>query len=73
MSDPKTMAKAIKTSRRTFLWAAGAGGAATVAAIAAKLAPAKLASATKDSQDKKAGKGYQDTAHIRSYYRTTEV
>ncbi|MCX7154178.1 MAG: hypothetical protein WCR74_09685 [Betaproteobacteria bacterium] len=65
--------KAIKTSRRTFLLAAGAGGAATVAAIAAKLAPAKQASAPPDSQDKRAGKGYQDTAHIRSYYRTTEV
>lgn len=69
MSDTK----AIKTSRRTFLLAAGAGGAATVAAIATKLAPAKQAAAALDAQGKRAGKGYQDTAHIRNYYRTTEV
>ncbi len=70
MSDTK----AIKTSRRTFLLAAGAGGAATVAAIAAKLAPQRV-SEVRDPQDKdkKSGQGYQETAHIRNYYRTTEV
>ena len=72
MSDTK----AIKTSRRTFLLAAGAGGAATVAAIATKLAPQRV-SEVRDPQDKdkdkKSGQGYQETAHIRNYYRTTEV
>ena len=47
MSDTK----AIKTSRRTFLLAAGAGGAATVAAIAAKLAPQRV-SEVRDPNDK---------------------
>ena len=72
MSDTKT--KAIKTSRRTFLLAVGAGGAATAAAIAiaAKVAPQQRVSAD-PAQDKKSGKGYQETAHIRNYYRTTEV
>ena len=70
MSDTK----AIKTSRRTFLLAAGAGGVATVAAIAAKLAPQRV-SEVRDpkDKDKKSGQGYQETAHIRNYYRTTEV
>ncbi len=64
--------KVIKNSRRTFLLAAGAGGAATVAAIAAKVAPQRV-SKVNEPQGKKSGKGYQDTAHIRNYYRTTEV
>jgi hypothetical protein len=59
-----------KLSRRNFLLAVGAGGAATAAAIAAKTVPQQPAP---ELQDKKAGKGYQDTAHVRHYYRTTQV
>jgi hypothetical protein len=68
MSDTKT----IKTSRRTFLMAVGAGGAATAAAIAAKVVP-QPASGAQGAKDKKSGKGYEETAHIRNYYRTTQV
>ncbi|TMH51238.1 MAG: twin-arginine translocation signal domain-containing protein [Betaproteobacteria bacterium] len=60
-----------KLSRRNFLIAAGVGGA-TAAAIAGRALtpnePKALA-----SNDKRRGKGYQDTAHVRSYYNTAKV
>lgn len=59
-----------RTSRRNFLLTVGVGGAATVAAIAAKSVP--QAGASKQKKDKKAG-GYQLSEHVRSYYRTTLV
>jgi shikimate 5-dehydrogenase len=59
-----------KLSRRNFLLAVGAGGAATAAAIASKsVTPAVEEVAT----DNKRGKGYQETAHVRSYYNTTKI
>ena len=57
-------------SRRKFLLAAGAGGAAaTIAVVAGKDAQkqAKPASAAAD------GQGYRVTEHIRNYYRTAKV
>ena len=61
-----------KLSRRTFLIVAGVGGAATAAAIAARaLAPNEPKAVA--SNDKRRGKGYQDTAHVRSYYNTAKV
>jgi hypothetical protein len=65
--------KAIKNSRRTFLLAVGAGGAATAAAIAAKVSQPQRSAETEGAPDGKSGKGYQETAHIRNYYRTTQV
>jgi hypothetical protein len=61
---------ASKISRRKFLLAAGAGGAATVAAVAATNGP--------QAQPKKAeavtgSKGYHVTEHIRKYYATTKI
>jgi hypothetical protein len=58
-----------RLSRRNFLLAAGAGGAATAAAIVAK-APATGPSAGKD---KRATRGYHSSEHINNYYRTTKV
>lgn len=59
-----------KLSRRNFLLAVGAGGAATAAAIVSKsVTPATEKVAT----DGKRGKGYQETAHVRSYYNTAKV
>ena len=59
-----------KRSRRTFLLAVGAGGAATVAAIGAKTLPqTAVAKATPEPESK----GYQLSEHIRNYYRTTLV
>jgi nitrous oxide reductase len=61
-----------KLSRRNFLIAAGIGGAATAAAIVAQaVTPDKPQAAA--SKDKRGGKGYQDTAHVRSYYNTANV
>jgi len=65
MSNSKT-----RTSRRNFLLAVGAGGAATVAAIGAKTLPqAEQATAKKEPQ----GASYRVSEHIRNYYRTTLV
>jgi hypothetical protein len=59
-----------KRSRRTFLLAVGAGGAATVAAIGAKTLPRTAEARAKPEPE---GKGYRLSEHIRSYYRTTLV
>lgn len=60
-----------KHSRRDFLIAVGAGGAATAAAVAAKVASTPPPSRSGD--DKRRGAGYEETAHVRNYYRTTQV
>jgi shikimate 5-dehydrogenase len=61
-----------KTSRRNFLLAVGAGGAATAAAIASRAIPVEEPTAVA-SKDKRRGKGYQETAHVRTYYNTAKV
>ena len=60
-----------KLSRRNFLLAAGAGGAATVAAVAIKVAPQVQPSTT--GTGKRSTKGYAASEHINNYYRTTKV
>ena len=64
-----------RTSRRNFLIAISAGSAATVAAVAGKVVPQpKPATAGSDPRgEKRSGKGYEETAHVRNYYRTTQV
>ena len=47
-----------RKSRRNFLLAVTAGGAATAAA---------------PDKSKRTGAGYAESAHIRNYYRTTKV
>jgi shikimate 5-dehydrogenase len=64
--DPKKPA----LSRRNFLLTVGAGGAAAAAVVAGKKAPAPDAPA---SADKRATSGYQASAHVNNYYRTTKV
>ena len=59
-----------KLSRRNFLLTLGAGGAATAAAVVTKAPPMKPAPAL---SDKRATRGYQETAHTNNYYRTTKV
>ena len=61
-----------KLSRRNFLIAAGVGGAATAAAIAGRALTPEEPKAVA-SNDKRRGKGYQETAHVRSYYNTAKV
>ena len=60
-----------KLSRRSFLLAVGAGGAATAAALVAtrKSTP----SAPVSGQSKRATRGYHASEHINTYYRTTKV
>lgn len=58
-----------KLSRRNFLLTVGAGGVATVAAVAGtqpKAQPKKAAAAP-------GSRGYQLTEHVRKYYATTKV
>jgi uncharacterized protein YciI len=61
-----------KLSRRNFLLVAGAGGAAAATAIAARAISKEDPKAVATS-DKRQGKGYQETAHVRSYYNTAKV
>lgn len=61
-----------KLNRRNFLFAVGTGGAAAAAAIAGRVLPADGPQAVADN-DKRGGKGYQETAHVRSYYNTAKV
>jgi nitrous oxide reductase len=61
-----------KLGRRNFLLAVGAGGAATAAAIASQAISADEPKAVA-SNDKRRGKGYQESAHVRSYYNTAKV
>ncbi len=59
-----------KVSRRTFLFAATAGTAATATAIAIK------SNATKSKPTRGASEsqqGYQLTEHVRNYYRTAKI
>ena len=65
MSEKKSV-----LSRRNFLATVGAGGAATAAVLIGKKAQAPDAIA---STDKRATRGYQATAHVNNYYRTTKV
>lgn len=67
----KTTATRLGLSRRNFLLAVGAGGAVTAAAVAGKVVSQPEAS--KAGGEKRRGAGYQETAHVRNYYRTTKV
>ena len=60
-------------SRRHFLLAVGAGGAATAAAVVAGTAATKAPATPAQNGDKRRGKGYEETAHVRRYYSTTKV
>ncbi len=59
-----------RNSRRNFLLALGAGGAATAAALVARQ-PQPDPKA--DSKDKRATRGYHVTEHVNDYYRTAKV
>lgn len=58
-------------NRRRFLFALGAGSAATAAGIAAR----NVTQAPQDTGEAQQprSKGYQETEHVRNYYRTTRV
>jgi hypothetical protein len=58
-----------RLSRRNFLLAVGAGGAASAAAIVAKKSPLSQPA----EKGKRASRGYHATEHVNNYYRTTKV
>jgi len=59
-----------RLSRRNFLLAVGAGGAATAAAIVAK----EVAQAPPLSgHGKRATRGYHASEHVNTYYRTAKI
>ncbi len=60
-----------RLSRRKFLLAAGAGGAATAAAIVAH--NARQMQPAPGKGDKRATRGYQASEHVNHYYRTAKV
>ena len=66
-------ARGSKLSRRHFLFAATAGGAATAAAMVARKSGAPEAAPAPSTNDKRATRGYQASAHVHNYYRTTKV
>jgi len=58
-------------NRRRFLFAVGAGSAASAAAVVTtSVAQAPPAAG---ANDKRKTRGYHDSEHIRSYYKTTKV
>jgi len=71
MSMSSTKSKTL--SRRNFLLAVGAGGAATAAAVVAGKSVKTVPAAPAQGSDKRRGKGYEETAHVRSYYNTAKV
>jgi shikimate 5-dehydrogenase len=62
--------KKARLSRRNFLLAVGAGGAATAAAVVATKETVK---ATTSGSGTRETRGYQATEHVNNYYRTTKV
>ena len=60
-----------RRSRRNFLLAVGAGGAATAAAIVAKNVPQPKPASS--GQGRRATRGYQVSEHVNNYYRTTKI
>ena len=60
-----------RLSRRNFLLAVGAGGAASAAALVAHNKSGETQPAT--GSGKRATRGYKVSEHINNYYRTTKV
>ncbi len=60
--------RAKRPSRRHFLLSLGAGGAATAAAVITSNVSQKPS-----GRPKRASAGYQESAHVRNYYRTAKI
>ncbi len=59
-----------RPSRRTFLFAVGAG---SVAAAAAVMNGGHPTSQQSSAREKNGGQGYRLTGHVRNYYRTAQI
>lgn len=62
----------VQPSRRGFFKAVAIGGAAAAAAVATTVVGERKA-LTNVGADNSTPTGYRETAHIRHYYRTTQV
>ena len=59
-----------RLSRRNFLVTLGAGGTAAAATIVAQNVKP---TAPTQGKSRRSASGYQESAHVRNYYRTTKV
>jgi hypothetical protein len=63
----------VKSNRRDFFKAVAVGGAAAAAAVATTVVGQRSAPTDAVVADPSKPVGYRETAHIRHYYRTTQV
>lgn len=63
----------VKPSRRGFFKAVAIGGATAAAAVATTLVGERKILSDNAVADDSKQLGYRETAHIRHYYRTTQV
>jgi len=63
----------VKPSRRGFFKAVAIGGATAAAAVATTIVGERKAVTPAAGADASTQTGYRETAHIRNYYRTTQV
>lgn len=59
-----------RLSRRNFLLTLGAGGTAAAVSLVAKNSPP---AAPAHDRSRRGTGGYQESAHVRNYYRTAKV
>jgi hypothetical protein len=64
--------KNVQESRRGFFKAVAIGGATAAAAVATTLVGKRIAPTNVVAEDQ-TRTGYRETAHIRQYYRTTQI
>lgn len=62
----------VKESRRGFFKAVAIGGATAAAAVATTVVGKRIAPTNVVSEDQ-TRIGYRETAHVRQYYRTTQI
>lgn len=65
--------KNVEPSRRGFFKAVAIGGAAAAATVATTLVGQRAAAPDAAAAEDSTQAGYRETAHIRHYYRTTQV
>ncbi len=66
-------AKDVQASRRGFFKTVAIGGATAAAAVATTIVGERKPVITAAAGDAPKQTGYHETAHIRQYYRTTQV
>jgi len=63
----------VEPGRRGFFKTVAIGGAAAAATVATTLVGQRAAAPGTAAADDSARAGYRETAHIRHYYRTTQI